>query len=63
LSEGSCRKAKDGGGEYQRRPHHHFPFLNPISTSRRNASDRVVSFAAAQASTSVINAGGMRAAI
>jgi len=34
----------------------------PISTSLRNASDRVVLFAPAQVSTSAISAGGMRAA-
>jgi hypothetical protein len=43
---------------------HHYRFaFSPSSTSRRIASDRLVSFAAAQASTSAINAGGIRAAM
>jgi hypothetical protein len=42
----------------------HFPFvLSPISIGWRNASERVMSFALAQASTSAIRAGGMRAAM
>jgi len=42
----------------------YFPFaFSPISTSRRNASERVVLFALAQVSTSAMRAGGMRAAI
>jgi len=39
----------------------HFPFaFSPNSSKWRNASDRVVSFAAAQASTSAIKADGIR---
>src|SRR5438876_128620 len=37
----------------------HFFAFSPISTRRRNASERVVSFAAAQASTSAISAAGI----
>ncbi len=36
------------------------PTVSPNSTRRRNASERLVSFAAAQASTSAINVGGIR---
>src|SRR5450755_4412435 len=39
----------------------HFFAFNPSSTRRRKASDRVVSFATAQASTSAINSEGIRA--
>jgi hypothetical protein len=41
----------------------HYLTFSPISTSLRNAAERVMLFAAAQASTSAIRAGGIRAAI
>ncbi len=53
-----AKRSKHGDSQ----PVHFFAF-SPSSTSRRNASERLVSFAAAQASTCAINGGGIRAAI